>query len=211
MRWKFQSSLQTTDRPDGGYHRRGEELGGSLTRRAKGIPQRQHQRGDVRRRGPRFGDYARSFTGGETTQKPPRSARLSDEVVEHHRPAPSGTRVRATLVRHVRLHLNGKEGCHHHSHPLHRRLIFAWRGHRAARDAQEEADENIQDDVHGNRVTRPRHARHSRPREGHFDHEPRGLHQIHAREVRHERVQASEYTRLQTKAITGAARGKASG
>ena len=63
----------------------------------------------------------------------------------------------------------------------------------------------------GNVSHRRRHASHPRPREGHLDHQSRGLHQVHAREIRHERVQASEYTRLQTKAITGAARGKASG
>ena len=40
------------------------------------------------------------------------------------------------------------------------------RGHRAARDAPAKADEQIQDNGHGKRVTRPRHASYPRPREG---------------------------------------------
>ena len=105
-----------------------------------GVPQREHRREDVRRRGLRFRDHGRGYAGDETAQMPLRSARLYHELVEHHRPVPSGNRVRAAQIRHVRLHLHGKEGCHHHYHPLRRRPISAWWGCRATRDVQEESD-----------------------------------------------------------------------
>ena len=54
-------------------------------------------------------------------------------------------------------------------------------------------------------------ATHTRPREGHHNHQPRRLHRAHAREVRHERVQVSEHARLGIRDIAGAGRGESSG